>query len=512
MKLSAFAFRRFYELHAWVGVLTGLVLYVMFIAGGFTLFHEPLEQWEDPLAQRQVAPRTLQQQLDQGLTALGRTPDTVWFSPAEERGEPGFDWQDASGTWQAARFDSTTGHLVPQRERLAHFTYTLHYLWHDLTGQWLYTVAGLLSLVWLVVIVTGVLVHLKDVARQFHQFRPEKQGRLFWSDLHKVLGTMGLPFQTVFAWSGAFMVLGPLVVRLFVGPVFGGDEHRAQLVSAGYGVALPEKPGAVVPVLSVDTLVERAHGAMPELHGTAYRFINHGRDNGRFEIWGRGNGSPRGQLMVQLDEVSGEVVTRSEFHAASELRRWLMGLHFAQFGGAPVRLLFLLLTLASCVTIISGNWIWLSRRASSPHRKVSRLTVGVGAGAWVAFGVLLLASRVLPWSLPHRGHVEELAFFFTLVGCIAWAALVRDERLLWRQQLALAAGLWVVVPVFAALHSSSGLFGAGPRVAEVLGVDVVVLLLGVGLGLSALASPGREKSIAPVASTASSEASERANA
>ena len=235
MKLSPEAYRRFYELHAWSGVTTGLVLYVMFIAGGFTLFHEPLEQWEEPLAQRTHAtPVPLAQQLASGLTAMGHTPAAFWFSPAHEVGEPAFDWQDEKGTWQAARLDSERGVLVAQRERLAHFTYTLHYLWHDLTGMWLYTVAGFLGLAWLLVIASGLLVHLKDVVRQFHQFRPQKRGRTFWGDLHKVLGTMGLPFQVVMAWSGAFIILGPLLMRLFVGPVFGGDVAKATLVSEGY--------------------------------------------------------------------------------------------------------------------------------------------------------------------------------------------------------------------------------------------------------------------------------------
>jgi uncharacterized iron-regulated membrane protein len=55
LKLSRHAFTRYFTLHAWAGVLGGLVLYVMFAAGALTLFHEPLEVWEEPLAQRPAA-------------------------------------------------------------------------------------------------------------------------------------------------------------------------------------------------------------------------------------------------------------------------------------------------------------------------------------------------------------------------------------------------------------------------------------------------------------------------
>lgn len=488
MKLSSEAFRRFYELHAWAGVVTGLVLYVMFLAGGFTLFHEPLERWEEPLAQRSFAtPRTLDEQLAGGLRALGSTPQTLWFSPGEAVGEPHLDWQDEHGEWKAAYLDSTRGALVMQREHLAHFTYQLHYLWHELTGRWLYYVAGLLSLAWLLVIVSGVLIHLKDVVRQFHQFRPQKRGRLFWSDLHKVLSMMGLPFQTVFAYSGAFMVLGPLVAQLFVTPVFGGDLQRATQTALGYTLDAPEKPGAVATPLSVDALSARVSELAPELNVTAYKFTNHGFENGRFEVWGSERSEPHSREMLQLNEVTGALVTRSGPGAMSTLRRWVMGLHFAQFGGPPVRVLMLLLTLASCLAILSGNWIWLSRRASSPRRKLSRLTVGIGAGAWVAFGALLFASRALPMSWAQRGEAEELVFFAALAACMIWAGLVRDERALWWKQLALAAVLWMTTPLLAAMHSSAGVFGGGPRDATVIGVEVVILLFGVGLGAAAWA-------------------------
>jgi uncharacterized iron-regulated membrane protein len=478
MKLSPHAFHRFWDLHAWAGVVTGLVLYVMFLAGGFTLFHEQLEQWEEPLAQRaRPATRTLDDDVAQITTALGTLPDALWLSPAEEHGEAGLFWL-AGTEWKSARLDSRTGTLVEQRERLAHFTYGLHYLWHDVTGRALYLLAGFLSLVWLLVLVTGLLIHLKDVVRQFHQFRPEKRGRLFFADLHKVLGTMGLPFQLMYALTGAFFVLAPLVNQAFTGPVFNGDEAKAERMLEGRPGFEVSEPGAAATVLPLQDLAARVAKELP--HVNAYRLVHHGRDNGRFEAWGRGGGVPRGEVMLQLSEVTGEVLSRSDVGTTSTVRRWITGLHFGTFGGPAVRGLFLALTLAACFTILTGNWIWVARRRQS--RVLARLTVGVGAGAWVAFGALLFASRALPFSLPSRGHVEDALFFVTLAACMTWAAVAKDVAALWWKQLALAAALWGLVPLLASMHSSAGLFGEGPRLPIVLGVDVAVLAIGLGLG------------------------------
>src|SRR5688572_26283418 len=118
-KLSAHAFTRFWDLHAWSGVVAGLVLYIMFLAGGVTLFHDELTAWEEPLAQ--TAPRTaeaLQPMLERGLAATGSTPDHLWFYPPKHaRGEARIQFQEGE-TWRTAWIDSKTDRLVPERERL----------------------------------------------------------------------------------------------------------------------------------------------------------------------------------------------------------------------------------------------------------------------------------------------------------------------------------------------------------------------------------------------------------
>ncbi len=58
-------------------------------------------------------------------------------------GEPRLGYYEG-GAWKSPWVDRDGG-LVHERERLAHFTYALHYLWHDVTGEWLYIGAGLLA-------------------------------------------------------------------------------------------------------------------------------------------------------------------------------------------------------------------------------------------------------------------------------------------------------------------------------------------------------------------------------
>ncbi len=104
-----------------------------------------------------------------------------------------------------------------------------------------------------------------------------------------------------------------------------------------------------------------------------------------------------------------------------------------------------------------------------------RLTVGVGAGTWVALGALFLASRAIPLDVTGRGAAEELVFLGALAGCIGWALAARDVAALWWQQLAAAGALLAPVPLLAARVSDAGLFGAGPRVPAVAALDAALL-------------------------------------
>jgi uncharacterized iron-regulated membrane protein len=487
-KLSAHAFTRFWDLHAWAGVLVGLVLYLMFLAGGVTLFHEQLEAWEEPLAQRSAsAPFELQRSLDDALAAHGSAPDDLWFYPPKNgHGEARIGFQDG-GVWKEFWIDSKSRQLTPQRERLAHFIYRLHFLWHDVTGKWLYYFAGILAVAFLLALVTGVLIHLKDIIRQFHQFRPDKSRRAVWSDMHKVLGVMGLPFQLMYAYTGAFIVLAPLLLQTFTGPVFGGDTKRAEAIAWGATDNASTSPGAAATGLSLDELAARAASVRPDFVPEYFHLTHHGRSNGVVEVQGNDVGTPRAVVKVRLRESDGELPDNPRPEGASaSTQRWVTGLHFAYFGGPSLRPLFFLLALASCATVLTGNWVWLARRARSRANEVlARLTVGVGAGSWVALGALFFASRVLPLGWASRGAAEEITFLAVLASCIGWALLVRDGATLWWRQLAVAACLFLPVPLLAARWSTAGLFGRGPHLASVLAIDVGVLATALALGASA---------------------------
>jgi uncharacterized iron-regulated membrane protein len=482
MKLSRHAFVRFWGLHAWAGVVGALLLYLMCACGALTLFREQLARWEEPLSQVSVAaPISLEQSLSSGLDAVGDVAAEVWLEPSKHPGGAAkLTFQRrGSARWESAWVEPERGEVVPERERLSGFIYRLHFLWHEVTGFWLYYLAGLLSVVLLVGLVSGVLLHFKNLSGQLHQFRPQRESRVWWSDLHKVLGVMGLPFQLMYAYTGAFLVLAPVLLRAFVGPVFNGDTARAQRLATGMHDAPPARAGAPIPVLSADSLLARARRAMPALQIEAIEIEHHAHEAGTFAVWGHDRGTPETHAQITLRERDGVELSRSSASPSPSagLRRWAQGLHLGLFGGLWLRWLYFALGATLCLTLLSGNLIFLARRARSAHagtRALERLTLGTASGVLLALAALFFASRALPLHVANRGALEEAAFFGALVVCLLWAARARDARRAFSRQLGVAGVLLASTPLLAARVSKAGLLGAGPPIGAVVAVDVAL--------------------------------------
>jgi len=494
-RLARHALTRFWHAHAWAGVTTALLVYVMFFLGAVVLFYRPLTIWEEPLLQQ--SPRALSSLESAVRVAAPESDEFYLYLPSDDRALPkvGYFLPDTT-LWRMWWLDVDAGVRIPEREKAAAFVYDLHYLWHDVTGYWLQYGAGVLVFGFLLALITGALIHLGRFGQQLFQFRPEDERRVLWSDLHKVAGVFGLPFQLVYALTGSMMVLSPLLFQLSIGPVFGGDAVRA-VATAG---ALVEEPpardyGPPVAALALDELVARARAIEPrlEVESVVYRGYRHAE--GTVDVRGPIEGQPFGDGLVRLNAATGafeahETPDRST--AVGTLARWIHGLHTVEYGGPVARWVLFVLALGGCVTLLTGNWIWIERRAAARQSRgnalLAKLTAGVGVGCFAGLATLLLASRLLPLDMPGRIESEELALAGMFGAWIVLALLARDTAALWWRGLALSGVLLLLAPIAAIQHSALGLFGSGPRHAQVLAVDSALLaagfvLLGTAAGL-----------------------------
>lgn len=497
MKTSPGARVRLAFLHRWAAVASGPVLHVMFVAGALTLFNGPLMLWEEPLAQQSLAFGSFEALLDAAAPPPG---DFHLYLPARGIGRPSIAYPPPGGdSWQGFWVGAGPGQSTPRRENVAGFLYDLHFFWHHVTGGFLQNLAGFSILGFLLALASGAVLQRR---------RARNLGRSGRATLSLVTGAL----QAVYAYTGALMVLSPLLIAAAVGPVFGGDTDRALSVAGYFGEELAEEveedPGVAAPPLPLDRLVAAALAVHPGLRLDSFAAHGYGHANGSVDVRGSVATGPlfasrlERNTSVRLRSRDGVVLdagARAPETATAGVARWVQGVHHTVYAGTPLRVLLGLLTVGGSVAFLVRNWLWLelgararARHGASfwqraPYLFGARWTAGVGAGLFVAVAALFLASRVLPLSWASRGALEELVFVAALGVCIIWAAWARDGARCCAQQLALAGLLLAPVPVLAARWSSAGLFGAGERLPGVVLVDLALGSMSVLLLVAAVA-------------------------
>ncbi|GAB3382290.1 hypothetical protein GCM10027514_22280 [Azotobacter armeniacus] len=163
----------------------------------------------------------------------------------------------------------------------------------------------------------------------------------------------------------------------------------------------------------------------------------------------------------------------------------MAGLHFAQFGGYPMRWLYFLCSAVSCAMIATGLVLFVIRQrlkvaeanAGQGFRLVECLNVGTVAGLMLGCVVLLWAGRLLPADLAGRAGLEVRLFFavWALAFAHAWR---RPPMAAWREQL------WAVVLLCMGLPLLGG-FSALSLDRTRLLLELCVFLCGAVLGWAA---------------------------
>jgi uncharacterized iron-regulated membrane protein len=485
MRFSPRTVTLLWDVHAWAGVIVSLVLAMMFFCGSLSLFHHDIEAWQDPPEARGTVAS-----LDTALAAIdGKTLAGKSVSAA-----PPSDHAPRAALYLPDRaamiIDPATGAAMAERSMVGRLFYHLHILWHEAFPAG-FVIAGVIATFLLLIIATGVVIHLKDLRRQAFRFRPWLRPRYLWSDLHKVLGVWGLPFQLMIAVTAAVIMLASVIGPPLSAAAFDGDRKRWEREL--YGNAPAAQPSdEPATMLSFTALTEKAALVVPGMEPTYVAIDRYGRAGARATVYGdlhAGGFSP--SVQVALDASTGALLSRSDRTRtpAQSTMAVVYGIHFASYGGLGLKIAYFLLGIAGWLTILSGNWIWIERRAARRGRTgnpvLARLTLGAGGGLLIAVAGALWINRLLAPSAA-RPSFESYGFFaiWALVTLIALALPARRRS--WAVILGTAGLALVAVPVLSFLVSPAHLGnGGGVAGGSAIGVDIGALLFGSALLVAA---------------------------
>ncbi|NTX01705.1 PepSY domain-containing protein [Myxococcus sp. CA040A] len=452
MKLGSGTYRILWEAHAWAGAVASVLLVGMFLLGVVSLFRHELMPWQEPRLRTPVAAdearalETLQQWLDARVGKDGPSQLDVDL-PAPYSPWLRLEWKERGGEKTAVWVNPLSGEQAPERSDLGYFLFLVHFL-YPLPGGML--IAGLVAIVLLLVVGTGLVIQLGRFRKDWVRFRPREALRTAWGDLHKVLGSVGLPYQAVIAWTAAIIclnsaVLQPVVVRT----AFDGDVD-AGLKSIGYPRgAKPSKQPAEAP--RVATVLARAREALPDARHYRFSMRNLGDAQAYVDVRGYARQGLHEFTTVRVSG-KGEVLHVRQAGGPGATARLIESayvLHSGLYAGMGLRLTYALLGIFSALCVLTGNLIWLERRARDMRRVdvlLARFTAGGCGAAAFALAAVFLANQLLPDTLTRRADWEHTIFFGSWCACVLGALLFPRPKVWSRWSLAISGGILFLLP------------------------------------------------------------------
>ncbi|MBV4507325.1 PepSY domain-containing protein [Pseudomonas sp. BW13M1] len=471
-------------LHTWSGLLFGWVLFAIFLTGTLAVFDKEIDNWLRPeipahsLDSREAAQTALdylQARHPHARTWNIGLPNerapTLSVSTGEQR----------RGGGQA--LDPETGELLQVRETAGggfffrfHFTLNLP----RLLGIW---VVGLAAMAMLAALVSGIVIH-KKFFKEFFTFRPAK-GQRSWLDAHNATGVLVLPFHLMITYTG-LVIFYLIYMPAASDALFGGDREALNRAlrgmpeqHAGQGRQPPQEVAGPAPLTALPPLLAEAERVLGPLASLSIH--NPGRGDARIEVrplLGNRIELTKGQSMV-FDGVTGKVLRApAESRPSLLTQRVLAGMHFAQFGGYPMRWLYFVCGLASCAMIATGLVLFTVKRrrrhdgegalGAALYTGAERINVSVVAGLALACVGLLWANRLLPFELAQRGGWEVRVFFLIWLATLLHACL-RPWLRAWQEQLGLTAALCLGLPLLNVVTVNRG---------DYIPLEVTILVIG----------------------------------
>ncbi|MEK6763090.1 MAG: PepSY-associated TM helix domain-containing protein [Nitrospirota bacterium] len=370
-------FKTWYLVHKWTSLVCTVFLLLLCLTGLPLIFGEEIDHLlgdrvDPPDMPGFASSRTPMASLDGMVEAAkARRPDEFIRSVSQPRDMPDA-WNVSMGLIPVAMessarltFDARTGELLLDRNLQQGVMYVITRLHVDLFTGPAGTLRGLAGMLFLgsmglsfvVSIVSGAVVYGPYMRKlPFGTVRRERAPRLKWLDLHNLLGIV------VVGWALVVGVTG--VINTLARPMFSywQSTELAAMTAPWRGKPAPTT------FASLDRAVQAARAAEPTLKVATVVFPGQkNAGNHHFMVFMRGNTPLTLRLIkpVLIDAQTGEFTDKRDMPWYVTALRVSQPLHFGDYGGMPLQILWAVLDLITIVLLGSGLYLWWQKRQTS---------------------------------------------------------------------------------------------------------------------------------------------------
>lgn len=222
---------------------------------------------------------------------------------------------------------------------------------------------GLVTCLFLGAIVSGVVVYAPFMRRmRFGAVRMERARRTRWLDLHNLVGIVIAGWMSVVGFTGMMNTWGTFVIDYW------RNDQLAQIIGR-QGPASAE--GALAPPgLAVLRAREAAPGMKPYFMAMPGSVLTSSR---HYAVFMRGDTPLTSRLVTPIltDAITGQTTPRIDLPTYVKVMFLAEPLHFGDYGGQPLKLLWALLDLLTIWVLISGLYLWWRKRGSQAPAMLS---------------------------------------------------------------------------------------------------------------------------------------------
>lgn len=376
MGMSQTAIRRWYLVHKWTSLICTVFLLLLCLTGLPLIFHEEIDELtRAPAIAEAVKPgpppmldgivaKALVNRPGEVMLFLSRDLEKpIWYATTAPR----VDAEEDEA--HIAQFDARTGELLeapPLDEGVMHFLLDLHMsLLLGLPGELFLAVIGL---IFVASLVSGVVVYAPFMRKlDFGTVRKDRSRRVKWLDTHNMIGIVALAWLTVVGVTGVITALSTPIAGLW-------QMGQLAEMTAPYKNAPPIRRMG-----SVDEAARVANDAAPEMSvgiiawpGSFFSSKHH------YAVFLSGD-TPLTKRLIKpalVDAQTGKLTDIQEMPLYVKALFLSQPLHFGDYGGLPLKIIWALLDIAAIVVLATGLYLWLGRRRVPIERRIAELTSG----------------------------------------------------------------------------------------------------------------------------------------
>lgn len=234
---------------------------------------------------------------------------------------------------------------------------------------------GVMGLAFVLSLVSGVVLYAPFMRRlPFGTVRMDKSLRVGRIDQHNFVGIVTLAWALVIGLTGA--------INAFADPLTDGwREGEVARMTASYSGEAPLHPSDYG---SIDAALASAQAALPGRSPQFIGFPGGAWSTGHhYAVFFQGNRPLTSHLLTPalVDAQTGRLTDARAMPLLNQALMISKPLHFGDYGGLPLKIVWALLTLATIWVLWTGIQLWLFRRPGQVERRVAEIVGGAGAEA-----------------------------------------------------------------------------------------------------------------------------------